>query len=112
MAVVYACLVVRSHFLSEAEGDMAYAGVMISRANFCEILAMKLLSRFSSDRIQLVAVLTASWNPLAGAPVNVLGEIRESLGGDEDDLDDPQCALEVSFFSFTTGSTLRIIDGH
>lgn len=94
MATVYACLVVRSHFLSEGEADMAYSGVMIARANFCEILAMKLLSRFSSEKIQLVAVLTAGWSPLAGAPPHILGEIRDSVGEDDID-DDPQCALEV-----------------
>lgn len=96
MATVYACLVVRSHFLSQAEEDMAYSAVMISRANFCEILAMKLLTRFSSDKIRLAAVLTASWNPLAGAPSHVLEELRDTVGGHEEDLDDPQCALEVS----------------
>jgi hypothetical protein len=95
MAVVYACLVVRSHFISESGVDIAYSGVMMSRANLCEVLAMKLLTRFSSDKIQLTAVLTASWNPLAGAPVGVLAEIREALGGYRDDFEDPQSALEV-----------------
>ena len=55
MAVIYACLVVRSYFLDEAESNLAYAGVMLSRAMLCEILAMKLLGYFAQSQIQLVA---------------------------------------------------------
>lgn len=94
MAVVYACFVVRSHFLSEAEENLAYAGVMYSRANVCELLAMKLLHRFSSSQLQLAATLTASWNPLAGAPSDIIDDVRGSVGGEEY-ITDPQCALEV-----------------
>lgn len=94
MAVIYACFVVRSHFLSEAEEHLAYSGVMLSRASLCEILAMKLLARFSSNPLQLAATLTASWNPLSGAPTDILNDVREAVGG-EDNMDDPQCALEV-----------------
>lgn len=55
MAVIYACMVVRSHFLAEAESHLAYSGVNFSRATLCELLAMKLLGNFASSRIQLVA---------------------------------------------------------
>ncbi|PSS03512.1 hypothetical protein PHLCEN_2v3980 [Hermanssonia centrifuga] len=95
MAVVYACFVVRSHFISEAEENLAYSGVLLSRAALCEILAMKLLGSFASTQIQLAAVLTASWNPLSGASVEVVNEVREAVGGDEN-ADDPQCALEMA----------------
>lgn len=77
---------------------MAYTGVMLARADMCEILAMKLLSRFSSSKIQLASVLMTSWDPLAGAPQRVFEEIKELLGGDDDDMNNPQCALEVSLF--------------
>lgn len=53
MSAVYACFVVRSHFLSEAEQGLAYSGVMLSRASLCEILAIKLLGTFASSRIRL-----------------------------------------------------------
>lgn len=96
LAVVYACLMVRAHYISAAEEDLAYSGVMLSRANLCEILAMKLLGRFASSKIQLVAVLTASWSPLAGAPQEVVDQVKEALGGDEDGMNDPQCALEMA----------------
>lgn len=92
LAVVYTCFVVRSHFLSEAEDNLAYASVSFSRAALCEILAMKLLGQFASNKIQLATALTASWNPLAGAPEDVIDEIRFAVGGDDID---PQCALEV-----------------
>ncbi len=105
MAVVYACFVVRSHFLSEAEENIAYAGVMYSRASVCEILAMKLLNRFSSNKLQLAATLSASWNPLSGAPEAIIDEVRENVGG-EDNLNDPQCALEVSVDLMLGGSIM------
>jgi hypothetical protein len=95
MAIVYVCLVVRSYFLSEAETNLAYSGVMLSRANLCEIMAMKLLSLFASNHIQLVAVLTTGWHPLAGAPPDIVQEVKQSIGGNEDDLNCPQSALEV-----------------
>ncbi|KAF9007612.1 receptor-activated Ca2+-permeable cation channel [Cyathus striatus] len=95
-AVVYTCLVVRSYFLGETEEDLAYSGVMHSRASLCEILAMKLLSRFASNHMQLVAVLTTSWNPLTGAGSQVINEVKQALGTNDDDIDSPQSALEMA----------------
>lgn len=79
---------------------MAYTGVMMARADVCEILAMKLLNQFSSSKIELSCVLMVSWNPLAGASEDVLGEVETLLGGNSDQLNDPQCALEVSSLQF------------
>ena len=36
-----------------------------------------------------------SWDPLAGAPEHVSEEVRMLLSGD-DEMNNPQCALEVS----------------
>ncbi|KDQ56997.1 hypothetical protein JAAARDRAFT_35597 [Jaapia argillacea MUCL 33604] len=99
LAAVYACLVVRAHFLHIAAEDLAFSGIMIARGNLCEIMAMKLLGHISSDRVQLVAVLTSCWSPLAGAPPDIINEVRDALGGDDDDMNDPQCALEVAISS-------------
>ncbi|PPQ65270.1 hypothetical protein CVT26_000230 [Gymnopilus dilepis] len=96
MAVVYACLVVRSYFLAEAETNLAFSGLMLSRANLCEILAMKLLSRFAKNYIQLVAVLTTTWNPLAGARSHVVDEIKQILNAHDDDIDSAQSAIEMA----------------
>ncbi|KAI0707123.1 hypothetical protein C8Q76DRAFT_748084 [Earliella scabrosa] len=94
IAVVYACFVVRSHFLSEAEDNLAYSGVLLSRAALCEILAMKLLGSFATSSLRVATVLTASWNPLAGAPEQVINDVRQMIG--EDGTYDPQCALEMA----------------
>lgn len=99
-AVVYACLVVRSHFIQVSDDDLANANVMASRAMMCEILAMKLVRTFASNKLELAAVLTTSWNPLAGAPSDVVEAVLEALGGDEEDLDDPSSALEVCILPY------------
>lgn len=96
MSVVYVCLVVRSYFLGAAETELAFAGVMLARANLCEILAMKLLSRFATNYIQLVAVLTTTWSPLAGATNQVLEEVKQVLNARDDDIDQSaESAIEV-----------------
>ncbi|KAI0635594.1 hypothetical protein C8Q77DRAFT_1155382 [Trametes polyzona] len=93
-AVVYACFVVRSHFLSEAADNLAYSGVLLSRASLCEILAMKLLGTFASSQLRVATVLTASWNPLAGAPDEIVSDVKNMVG--DDGMYDPQCALEMA----------------
>ena len=82
---------------------MAYTGVMVARADMCEILAMKLLNRFSSSKIQLASVLMTSWDPLAGAPQHVFEEVKMLLGGDDNDMNNPQCALEVGLLIISLG---------
>lgn len=68
---------------------------MLSRASLSEILAMKLLSRFASNYIQLVAVLTTAWNPLAGATPEVVQEVKHAIHS-KHDLETAQTAIEVS----------------
>lgn len=95
MAVVYACLVVRQYFLAESESELAFAGVMLARATFCEILAIKLLNRFGAHYIQLVAVLTTGWSALAGAPDHVTDTVKHMMNADDDDIDTAHSAIEV-----------------
>ncbi|KAL4263192.1 Transient receptor potential calcium channel [Pleurotus pulmonarius] len=95
LSVVYACLVVRSYFLGASEDDLAYSSVMLTRANLCEIMAMKLLNGFAGNHIQLVAALTTSWNPLAGAMPDIIDDVSQALG-DEDVMNSPQSALEMA----------------
>src|SRR6267154_3651446 len=96
MAVIYACMVVRSYFLAQSGSDLAHSGVMYSRATLCEIMTLKLLSHFASSKIQLVVVLTTLWNPLAGAPNDVIEEVKDTIGGEDEYIDKPQCAIEAS----------------
>ncbi|KAG2147693.1 hypothetical protein DEU56DRAFT_785454 [Suillus clintonianus] len=96
IAVVYACMVVRSYFLAQSGSDLAHAGVMCSRATLCEIMALKLMSHFASSKIQLVVVLTTLWCPLAGAPDDVIEEVKDAIGGEDEYVNDPQCAIEIA----------------
>lgn len=80
-------------------------------------MAMKLLGHFASDQIQLVAgkqlpqvasiegcsnksiALTTGWDPLAGAPSNIIEEVKQTLRDDYDS-NAPQSALEVGTFPY------------
>ncbi|KAF8440310.1 hypothetical protein L210DRAFT_3760506 [Boletus edulis BED1] len=95
MAVVYACMVARSYFLSQAATELALSSVLLSRATLCEILALKLLTYFASSKLQLVAVLTTLWNPLAGAPLDVVEEVKEVIGREEAP-ESSQSAIEMA----------------
>lgn len=99
MSIVYVCTVARSYFLSRAATELAHSSVMASRATLCEILALKLLSHFASSKLQVVAVLTTLWNPLAGAPHDVVQEVKEVVGTEEA-LESSQSAIEVGISSF------------
>jgi hypothetical protein len=97
---VFAFLVVRAHFISSAEGDLAHAHVKLSRASLCELLAIKMLRHFAKNQIELVAVLTVNWHPIAGAPPTVKEAVKRLVGGRDDDLEDPASAIEVFVISF------------
>lgn len=94
IAVVYACLVVRSYFLAQADLNLAFTAIMQSRASLCELLAVKLISRFASNYMQLVAVLTTSWCPLAGASSATVEEVKYAISGH--DLETSHTALEMA----------------
>ncbi|KAH9972144.1 hypothetical protein BGW80DRAFT_1474791 [Lactifluus volemus] len=99
-AIVYVCLVVRSHFIAIAEQDLAFSALSFSRAILCEILAMKLVHHFASNQIELVSVLTTSWSPLAGASDEVIDDVRAILGNKQDQgVNDIQSALEMAISS-------------
>lgn len=97
MAVVYACMVARSYFLSQVTKEMALSPVLTSRATLCEILALRLLACSASSKLQLVAVLTTPWNPLAGAPLDVVEEVKLVIGT-EDAAENSQSAIEVGAY--------------
>ncbi|KAF8518239.1 hypothetical protein JB92DRAFT_2903943 [Gautieria morchelliformis] len=96
LATVYACLVVRSNFLHLSDESLAHANLNTSRAMMCELLATKIMRHFSSY-IELVAILTHSWSPLAGAPHQVVSDIQNGLSMDHGCvLDEPTSALEMA----------------
>ena len=68
---------------------------MMSRAALCELLAIKLARYYANDKTALATALTTNWRPTAGAPSEVVAEIKDRVGGSEEDLEDPNNALEV-----------------
>ncbi|EJD49556.1 receptor-activated Ca2+-permeable cation channel [Auricularia subglabra TFB-10046 SS5] len=96
LASIYAVFVVRAHCLARAEDDLANAGVWSSRAMFAELLAVKLLRRFAiNGAYELVAALTTSWDPLAGATEAQRAAVKDIIK-DEDDMFQPASALEAA----------------
>ncbi|KAF8604724.1 hypothetical protein BDV93DRAFT_96560 [Ceratobasidium sp. AG-I] len=82
-SIVYVCLIVRSHFINAASEDLAFAPLKRTRADACEILALKLLRRFtaaSDNPVDLFSVLTVGWSPLQGCPDSCLADIRDAAG--------------------------------
>ncbi|PWN53876.1 hypothetical protein IE53DRAFT_90894 [Violaceomyces palustris] len=74
LAILYCLLLNRIHFQREASRDLAFQSVNTTRAALCELLSIKLLRTFSSDGLELVTALTASFHPLSGADDQVLSE--------------------------------------
>ncbi|KAF8688934.1 Receptor-activated Ca2 -permeable cation channel, partial [Rhizoctonia solani] len=100
-AIVYACLVVRTHFIESASQDLAFAPLKLTRADACELLALKLLRRFtgnSDNPVDLFSVLTVSWDPLQGCPDSCMSDIREITGEDIRNADRVS-ALEIAISS-------------
>ncbi|KAG8913899.1 hypothetical protein FRC01_004332, partial [Tulasnella sp. 417] len=95
-AIIYACLMVKSHFIASADENVAFAPLYYSRATFCELLAIKLLQEFSN--FDLVVVCTTPWNALQGAPREAVSAIRAQVGDDEE-LEEPISALEMAIMT-------------
>jgi hypothetical protein len=67
-----------------------------------------MLRHFAKNQIELVAVLTINWNPIAGAPREIRDAVRRLVGGHEKDLDDPASAIEVGQRRLPTAHILPI----
>ncbi|EJU02408.1 hypothetical protein DACRYDRAFT_66519 [Dacryopinax primogenitus] len=98
-AIIYCFLLVRWHFVTLSESDLAYAGVNSSRAALCELLATKLVRGLSHRPMELASALTASWSVLQGASVPALAQIGLAVGGKPQELEEPMNALEMGIFS-------------
>ncbi|CED84198.1 Uncharacterized conserved protein [Phaffia rhodozyma] len=93
-AIIYAILLNRLQFLRLAQEDLAFKGLLESRAMFCEILAMKLTRAFAASDLELIDCLTRPWNPFQGASESVLGRVDL-----EDIKEGMQNTLEVAIIS-------------
>lgn len=71
-SVFYALLFNRIHFQIEAENDIATELLCLTRANVCELLAIRLTSNYVSpaQSFRLLQLLTISYNIFAGVSMN------------------------------------------
>lgn len=81
MAVPFCLLLNRANFLRDR--NIATRGVSESRAELCELLAIKTLRHWAGDTIDLATVLTTSWMVFAGADEQVMVKVEDY----EEDLD-------------------------
>jgi hypothetical protein len=70
---------------------------MKSRANLCEILAIRLLAQFASHRITRAAVLCTAWSPLAGATPQLIQDVKDAIHLERGS-EIVQTAIEVSVY--------------
>lgn len=94
-ALIYALLLNRQQFLAESRTDLAFAGLNVTRADLAELLAIKSLSLFGTKLVprlaleprtdpsiagtapvslELLLVLTSSFNPVDGATTAMFEE--------------------------------------
>lgn len=81
MAVPFCLLLNRANFLRDH--NIATRGLSQSRAELCEILAIRTLKHWAASTLDLAVVLTTSWCVFSGADDEVLEKVDES----EEDLD-------------------------
>ena len=105
-SLIYCLLINRQQFLNEAEANLAFCGVTTTRADLCELLALKLLSAFgtSSGNLELLHVLTASFNPFMGATEEMFVEDEGVVGEELEGIKEwgkanAANALELAIFS-------------
>ncbi|KAH7137955.1 hypothetical protein B0J11DRAFT_449702 [Dendryphion nanum] len=105
VSVVYCLLVNRTQFLREQSFQHNHQTVNLTRANLCEIVAMKMLRKYSEEKtgraglLQLAHILVAPFQPFQNAPPEVCPErfkfSYQQQGGYEGKL----TALEVAIIS-------------
>lgn len=72
LSILFVFLVNRVQFQRDAERDLALQNVNNTRANLCELLAMKLLRTFARDGLQLITALTFPFSTFQGADEEIL----------------------------------------
>ncbi|KAF2679119.1 hypothetical protein K458DRAFT_435352 [Lentithecium fluviatile CBS 122367] len=105
ISIVYSLLVNRTQFLREQYWQNHHQTVNLTRANLCELVAMKVLRRHDEETtgkqglLHLAKILVAPFQPFQNAPAEICPERRhwgyQSQGGYEGKL----TALEVALIS-------------
>lgn len=81
MAIPFCLMLNRANFLRDR--NITTRGLSQSRAELCEILAIRTLRHWAGDTLDLATTLTTSWLVFAGADDHVMSKVEEN----EEDLD-------------------------
>lgn len=122
ISIVYCLLVNRMQFLREQHFQHHHQTVNLTRANLCELVAMKVLRRHDEEftgkqgLLQLARILVSPFQPFQNAPAEICPERRQwqyqSQGGYEGKL----TALEIAIVSeskmfLSSSAPQKVIDG-
>ena len=83
MSVVFCLLLNRVYFFRDHH--LTTVALSRSRADLCEILAIRALREHADNMLELALVLTTTWSVYSGAPADVLSRAREELDDDVED---------------------------
>lgn len=75
MAVPFCLLLNRAHFLRDR--NIVTRSLSLSRAELCEIIAIRILRYWAEQTLDLAIVMTTSWLVFAGADSRVLTKVEE-----------------------------------
>lgn len=98
-AILYALLVTRIHFLREADRDLANQNISHTRADLCELLAIKLLRTFAGSGMELVTALGAPFWPFSGAKTQILDDAQKTGAANQDPVLEATSTLQLSVYS-------------
>ncbi|KAK0202576.1 hypothetical protein DFS33DRAFT_1374610 [Desarmillaria ectypa] len=111
MSIVFCLLLNRVHFIRDQ--GMATASVSRTRAELCEILAIRTLRDYADNMLDLVHALSTSWSVYSGADRAVMQAARE----EREDLDERVGnAIEMAILGrakrfIKSSSCQKVIDG-
>ena len=118
---VYCLLVNRMQFLREQQFQQHHQTVDLTRANLCELVAMKVLRRHDEEStgkpglLLLAQILVAPFQPFQGAPEDVCPARRISEYQGQGDYEGKLTALEVAIVSeskvlLSSSASQKVID--
>lgn len=111
MSIVFCLLLNRVHFIRDQ--SMATASVSRTRAELCEILAIRTLRDYADNMLDLVHALSTSWSVYSGADREVMQFAREEREDLEERVGN---AIEMAILGrakrfIKSSSCQRVIDG-
>jgi hypothetical protein len=100
----------RVHFIRDS--GLASRTLSHSRAEFCEILASRVLREYGNSVLDLTVTLTTSWPVYSGADPNLISQVEQERGELEDKVGN---AIEMAILGqaknfIKASSCQRVID--